>query len=421
MTSAGAQGTTQGDGPGGPSRDPLVGRGFAVMLLTAIAAFTGLHSLLSVVPLWAAAGGSNQQGAGLTTGVFMLTTVSTQPLVPWLISRAGYRAAFSIGLVLLGAPAPLYAVSAHIGPVLGVSAVRGIGFGIVTVTGAALVAELAPPARRGEGQGLYGLAIAVPNLLALPLGVWIAQNVGFSPAFWLGAAPLVGLVGTAAMGDVQRAGGGGRDRQSRTQPGTERRVPWKHRRAAGVLVLVPAALPLACGTVASGGLVTFLPFAFGGTPGVASAALFVIAGTSAASRWLSGRVSDRLGPGRLLAPGVILTVLGLLGPAAGAYVGDLTGTVALLAGLVVFGTGLGVIRGETLVLAFARSSPERYGTASAVWNVAFDAGTGVGAFALGAAVVGYGYAAAFLIAAGGVLVGLPVALRIRRAPAATPP
>jgi predicted MPP superfamily phosphohydrolase len=39
------------------------------------------------------------------------------------------------------------------------------------VLGALLAAAVAPPERRGEAIGLYGLAIAVPNLIAVPAGV----------------------------------------------------------------------------------------------------------------------------------------------------------------------------------------------------------------------------------------------------------
>jgi len=59
--------------------------------------------------------------------------------------------------------------------ILGLSALRGVGFGILTVTGSAAVAALVDPRRRGEAIGVYGLAVAIPNLVLLPAGPWIAE------------------------------------------------------------------------------------------------------------------------------------------------------------------------------------------------------------------------------------------------------
>ena len=107
----------------------------------------------------------------------LVTTVLTQALVPAVIARIGSGPALASGLLLLGAPAPLYALSSHLSLLLAVSAVRGTGFALLTVIGATLTSAVAPPQRHGEAVGLYGLAIAVPNLVGIPA---IAVPSGFS-------------------------------------------------------------------------------------------------------------------------------------------------------------------------------------------------------------------------------------------------
>ena len=54
-------------------------------------------------------GGTGQATAGLVTTVMLVTTVAIQGLVPITIRRFGSGLALALGLVLLGAPAPLYA------------------------------------------------------------------------------------------------------------------------------------------------------------------------------------------------------------------------------------------------------------------------------------------------------------------------
>jgi hypothetical protein len=54
---------------------------------------------------------------------------------------------------------------------LAVSAVHGRGFAELTVLGATMAEGVAPPSRRGEAMGIYGLAIAAPSLRAVPAGL----------------------------------------------------------------------------------------------------------------------------------------------------------------------------------------------------------------------------------------------------------
>jgi MFS family permease len=110
----------------------------------------------------------------------MLVTVGTQLSVPWLLARLGHRAVLGLGALLLGAPAPLLAFSPDLAPVLAVSAVRGVGFGLATVAGSAIVAELVPPAQLGRASARYGLAVGLPQFVLLPTGVATAERLGFT-------------------------------------------------------------------------------------------------------------------------------------------------------------------------------------------------------------------------------------------------
>ena len=83
----------------------------------------------------------------------MLSTVLTQIQMPRILRRFGYRRALAAGLLFLGVPALFYAYAETLVPILAVTLVRGVGFGVVTVVFAALIVELAPPGRRGEALG----------------------------------------------------------------------------------------------------------------------------------------------------------------------------------------------------------------------------------------------------------------------------
>ena len=379
----------------------LLSRPFALLLLATVGGFTNLHLLFAVVPKYVTAGGASTVGAGLVTGTLMATTVLTQPQVPRVTSKIGYPATLAIGLVLLGAPALLLPLSSGLPLVLGVSLVRGLGFGTITVTGSAVTAELVPAQRHGAGMGLYGVAVGVPGIIGLPLGLWLAENVGYTEVFLAaGLAPVAGLAATLGI------------RAPRPAAGARR-----HSVLAG-LGAARLARPfiVLCSVTAAGGIVkTFLPLAVpAGLAALASAALFAQLTAVTMARMIAGMVGDRVGSGLLLVPGVLLAALGML-----SLVG--TGSPALLlGGAAMFGFGLGIVQTVTLVLMLGRVARAGYGSVSAQWNIAFDAGTGLGATAFGVVVQQLGYQTGFAVTAGLLFAASGLALRDRWAATPSP-
>src|SRR3712207_7229052 len=125
----------------------------------------------------------------------LLVTILVQGTVPALTARFGQPPVLVAGLLAMGVPSPLYAVDDGLGWLCALSAVRGAGFAVLTVLGSTLAAQVAPGERRGESIGIYGLAIAVPNLVAIPAGVALVLAGHEAVMAWLGASP--GQIGRA--------------------------------------------------------------------------------------------------------------------------------------------------------------------------------------------------------------------------------
>jgi MFS family permease len=151
---------------------------------------------------------------------------------------------------------------------------------------------------------------------------------------------------------------------------------------------------------------SFLPLAKGVPSGTASAALLVQAITATLSRWQAGRHGDRYGHARLLIPALVLVALGMTA------VAWLAAPVAIFAGMVLFGAGFGVIENATFALLIEQQPEAR---ASARWNLAYDAGYGLGPAAFGLFSARTGYPAAFALTGALALAVLPAALRERQA------
>jgi len=72
-----------------------------------------------------------------------------------------------------------------------------------------------------------------------------------------------------------------------------------------------------------------------------------------------------------------------------------------------FGAGFGIVQNATFALMIERTPSAEAGTASALWNLAFDAGYGAGPAAFGLVVGHTGYPAAFLMTGAVMLAAVP--------------
>src|SRR3954452_21972257 len=149
---------------------------------------------LASLPVYAVAGGAAESSAGVVTAVFLVVTIAGQSAIPALTARFGAGPVLVAGLLAMGVPAPFYVLDDGVGWICALSAVRGAGFAVLTVLGATLAAQVAPPERRGESIGIYGLAIAIPNLIAVPAGLSLVLDGHIGWLSWLAASPVLGAL-----------------------------------------------------------------------------------------------------------------------------------------------------------------------------------------------------------------------------------
>ncbi|OLT26724.1 MFS transporter [Nocardiopsis sp. CNR-923] len=399
--------TPLGDGLPG-----LRGRGFVLLIAATAIGLCGFAAVLPLVPLWATRGGAGEFGAGVTTAAFMLTTVLTQLRMPWLLDHAGgYRWAYPVGCLVMGLPTPLFSATTDLGPLVAVSAVRGVGFGMVTVAGTALAARLVPAEQMGRATGYYGLAVGVPQVLILPGGVGLALCLGFDTAFWLtGLCSVAGAVLSAGVWFAD----GGRNRPALRGAGRSRRPGATGARVPKSALAAPLVLMLLTASAASA-LVTFVAIPLEGVAWLASGALALYALGVVVGRWSAGSLHDRQGRSLLLLPGMAVAVAGTVLTTAGLWwhggVGQPgVGTASLvLSGAAVFGLGFGAVQNETVTLMLNRAGPAGFGRASAVWNIGYDGGAGAGAVGLGLVIQSLGYGPAFALTAAALAAALPLA------------
>jgi len=397
--------TGPGNGGGRPAGRIISGP-LALVFLSEFCVLSSFFLLLSVMPMLAAAAGVGSSGAGFMTGSLLLGTVAAEAAAAAAIRRFGGRMVLAAGAVLLGAPALAMLARQPQAVMVSVSLVRGFGFGLCGVVTGALTAQLLPPGRRGEGLGLLGVVSGVPAVVALPAGVWLAGHhlatVAAAMAATAGLLPLVVIRWLPGGREERRTARAGR------MPGARRsgRIPGALR--SGRMAAAALRLPLifAAATIAAGVLDSFLPLAKGVPSSLASAALLVQAITATLSRWQAGKRGDRYGHARLLVPALGVAALGM------AAMLGLGSPVVIFAGMVLFGAGFGVIENATFALLIEQQPEDK---ASALWNLAYDAGYGAGPAVFGLFCARTGYPAAFALTGALILAAVPAALREKKA------
>lgn len=279
-------------------------RGLVPVLIAVASAFAAWALLLPVVPTAVIDADQPASLAGLSTGVFMLATVITQVFVPKALKTVGYRWVIAVASLLLGIPALGYMIGMEPAPLLTVSAIRGVGFGALSVAEAAIVAELVPLRLLGSATGIFGVVVGLAQMVALPSGLALVDVIGYNAVYIIATA--IGAVSLAACFAIPTIPTPEPDAETAQSV----RVPMWH------LALVPA-LALMFVTTAYGAITNFLPVSMRELDPVSGAALAgVMLGAlnfaAMISRYVAGRIMDRRGyPGTVLIPFQITAAIGV--------------------------------------------------------------------------------------------------------------
>jgi predicted MFS family arabinose efflux permease len=318
----------------------------------------------------------------------MACTVLAQLSMRRVLPGLGWRWTLALGSGLLGLPALGHLATDGLWTVTALAALRGLGFGVVTVCGATAVAALVEPARRGRAIGALGLASAAPQFVLVPVAPWLAERVGFELVFVLAVLPALAIPLAwpiaRAVGDNVRA------------PADD-----SGRRTAAALwrALYGPIAALVVITASGGAILTFTPHILAG-PALGFLGLLAFTGAAAVSRWGFGGIADRFGATMAIAPLLFTGALGLAAIGLSAdSIHDASSRVVVISGLLLVGVAYGGLQNLTLAQAFTAAGESARSSVSIAWNLSFDAGTGLGAVATGAIATATSYSVAFAVLA----------------------
>ncbi len=347
-------------------------------------------STFVLLPLYLERHGLHRWEIGLVAAAFSLVSVFARPWVGARLDRQGRRHFFVSGAVILGLLALAYlAAPPCLASMALLRGLQGLGMALYFTAIWTWIADFAPENRRGEVMGFFGISGLVSGA-AGPVLAEAALDWGGFPSVFAGAGilALVAALLSRHLEDRMPCGDSLPPRPSEF---------WLLSWSSG---LQGTTLGSVAFGVSSGTLVAFAaPFvAFRGHAGVGL--FFTVYNVASVSvRVFAGRMADRLGPARIVAPALAFQALGLALFSLLQEDGWL-GAPALWAAALLGGTGHGLIYPALSSLAVQRVGASRRGMGVSLFTAAVELGACLGAASAGLLAHLVGYPQTFLAVAG---------------------
>ncbi len=374
---------------------PLFTRPFVVTCLATFFFYLSFYFILPVMPLYVAAMGGTSTQIGLIIGLFAFMAMVLRPPAGWIIDTRGHRSVLLAGMAIFLLASLGYILARSVDAVLALRLFHGVGMGLFPTAATVLVAEVAPPARRGEAMGWFGIANSVGLVIGPAAGTAVASRMGF-PVLFLAAA------GTASVGLVcilllPRIG------EPSTRSHRAPRLQDFFSRAA----VLPSVLLLFL-YVPYGALVAFIPI-LATRRGLANPGTFytIYALAILLVRAKAGRLSDERGRAAVILPGLLVASV------AFAVLGLTSGAIGVLVGAAICGVGFGAVQPALMALTADRVPSEERGKAMGTFYAAWELGIASGSVGAGLLLKVMDFPLMFLASAAMPMAGALLSLRAR--------
>ncbi|MFN0070572.1 MAG: MFS transporter [Chloroflexota bacterium] len=347
-----------------PASSRLLTRDFALLCTTGCLNFAVHMLAVTSLPLLITGPiGGTEGDVGLALSAFYVAAVLLRVPLGRLIDIWGRRAVMTLCLGFLILTSGGYLLAGSVLGLLVVRALHGACFAGYGTAGNTMVGDIVPAQRRGEALGYYGLL----GHVALAVTPWIAfqtiQNSGFGALYLLAAVlAALGVLGALSVREPPRPAVTITGIRSRLILGLFHPAAF---RPAIILCLF---------TMVYAAQILFLPL-YARVQGVDDPGLYfaVYGGILMLVRGPAGRISDRIGRGPAIIPGLALSTVSML-------ILSIADTLPLmLVSGAIFATAFALVTPSLNALVVDITQPSERGSAMATHTTFFDIGTGVGA------------------------------------------
>lgn len=373
------------------SETSIWNRNFILNLTVTFLLFLSMYVLLPTLPIYARTLGGNETIAGTVVGLFTFSSVLVRPLFGNLLDRQGRKLILIIGIIISIAAVLAHNLAFNLVVLLALRVIHGVGWGASTTATITIASDLIPAEKRNEGMGFYGIASIIGMAIGPALGLSL---MNYSLTLLLIVSTILAALGLVVSIFIN---------YEKSQNKTVRKSAKPARAVILEKTAIPPALVLLCITLTYGGIVSFIPL-YAGARGVQNIGLFftVYAIVLLISRPIIGRMADRYGGRKFVAPGILLIAAALV-----VLIKADSLPLFLLSGII-YGIGFATVQPILNAVVVSLAPLERRGAANATFTTAMDLGIGIGSILLGFIVQQSGYESMYGISAIFAVLGIVV-------------
>ena len=355
--------------------------------------FLTFYVLLVTLPIYAIQEfHSNASQAGLMTTVFLLSAIISRPLAGQWLEKAGHKKVLLISLIIFSVASLFYFFPKTIIGFLAVRLLHGVGFGMATTSVGAIVADLIPISRRGEGMGYFIMSTNLAMVLGPFVGLTAIQQWGPETLFVISVIVAFGALITGLSVKVKEF------------PQTDQ--PVVHSAFSFRSLIEASAVPIAIVgcflAIVYSALLSFVSvYATEIHLEEISSLFFVVyAIVLLISRPFTGKWLDLYGPNVIVFPSIALFAIGMF------TLSQSSGVVSFLVSAGMIGLGWGTLFPTFQTIAIQDAAPRKRGLATATFLSIYDIGIALGSFIVGLAAAKMSYSSLYSVCSFYVLLGI---------------
>lgn len=308
--------------------------------------------------------------SGLSIGIFVLASLVARIFAGKYMDRIGRKRAMIGALIVFTIAMFLHILANSFALLMLIRLIHGASHGFITTIAGAIVANLIPDERRGEGTGYYATSMNLAMAIGPFIGLLVSEHASFQIIFLVGTLIAVIDLGLSLFLNVPEADHSIIPDQKTTK------WHWKD-------FIEPRALPISnilfIMTLAYASLLSFLSLYAREIKLVETASYFFVVYAAALliSRPFTGKWFDKYGENKLTYPLIVCLAIGFI------LLSQAQNEILFLLSGAFIGIGYGTLLSNFQAIAIQQSPSDRKALATSTFFMFLDLANGIGPYLMG--------------------------------------
>jgi MFS family permease len=348
-------------------KHPIYTIQFALLCLSSFLFSASFNMLIPEMPAYLTSlGGAEYKG--YIIALFTLSAGISRPFSGKLTDKIGRIPVMAVGSFVCVICGLLYPLLTSVAGFLWLRLFHGFSTGFKPTATAAYVADIVPGNRWGEAMGIHGVCFSTGLAIGPAIGSELTEMFSINAMFY--CSSVFALLSIVILMNMH---------ETLVKRESFRFSMIKIDRSEIIEVRVLVAALITFLAYLSYGIILTVISDWGVHLGVSNKGLFFMVFTfsSLLIRFISGRLSDRIGRVRIIKVSLIILMVSL------GLIGFAKGPTSLMIGSAVYGIATGMLSPSITAWIIDLSHPDHRGKAVATMYIALEAGIGLGAFFAG--------------------------------------